>query len=76
MTYQDHNQFCSAPPATSHVVQWGGSHLWKIDPRRSALSIEPAPRARDVHSITTTVGRRRAPAKKAAAPEGKPRPLI
>ena len=30
MTYEDYNAFCSALPATSHVVQWGGSHVWKV----------------------------------------------
>ncbi len=30
MTYDDFNDFCSALPATSHVVQWGGSHVWKV----------------------------------------------
>ena len=30
MTYEDYNAFCGALPATSHVVQWGGSHVWKV----------------------------------------------
>ena len=30
MTYQEFNQLCGALPATSHVVQWGGSHVWKV----------------------------------------------
>jgi predicted DNA-binding protein (MmcQ/YjbR family) len=30
MTYDDYNVFCGALPATSHVVQWGGSHVWKV----------------------------------------------
>ena len=30
MTYEDYNQFCSSLPATTHVVQWGGSHVWKV----------------------------------------------
>lgn len=30
MTYDDFNAFCGALPATSHVVQWGGSHVWKV----------------------------------------------
>ncbi len=29
MTYEEYNAFCCALPATSHVVQWGGSHAWK-----------------------------------------------
>lgn len=30
MTYDDFNAFCRALPATSYVVQWGGSHVWKV----------------------------------------------
>lgn len=30
MTYKDFNAFCGSLPATSHVVQWGGSHVWKV----------------------------------------------
>ncbi|WP_018268194.1 MmcQ/YjbR family DNA-binding protein [Methylosinus sp. LW4] len=30
MTYDEYNAFCAALPATSHVVQWGGSHVWKV----------------------------------------------
>ena len=30
MTYDDYNAFCATLPATSHVVQWGGSHVWKV----------------------------------------------
>jgi predicted DNA-binding protein (MmcQ/YjbR family) len=30
MTYQEFNAFCSKLPATTHVVQWGGSHVWKV----------------------------------------------
>jgi predicted DNA-binding protein (MmcQ/YjbR family) len=30
MTLDDYNAFCSALPATSHVVQWGGAHVWKV----------------------------------------------
>ena len=30
MTYDDFNAFCGALPATSHVVQWGGSDVWKV----------------------------------------------
>ena len=30
MTYDEYNAFCSLLPATSHVVQWGGSHVWKV----------------------------------------------
>ena len=30
MNYDEFNAFCKALPATSHVVQWGGSHVWKV----------------------------------------------
>ena len=30
MTYDEFNAFCGALPATSHVIQWGGSHVWKV----------------------------------------------
>ena len=30
LTYDEFNAFCGGLPATSHVVQWGGSHVWKV----------------------------------------------
>lgn len=30
MTYKEFNRFCRSLPATSYVVQWGGSHVWKV----------------------------------------------
>lgn len=30
MTHDEFNDFCKALPATSYVVQWGGSHVWKV----------------------------------------------
>jgi len=30
MTYEEFNNFCGALKATSHVVQWGNSHVWKV----------------------------------------------
>ena len=30
MTYDELNEFCSDLQATSYVVQWGGSHVWKV----------------------------------------------
>ena len=30
MTYDEFNAFCDGLPATTHVVQWGGSHVWKV----------------------------------------------
>lgn len=30
MTRDEFNRFCQALPATSHVVQWGNSDVWKV----------------------------------------------
>ncbi|HEY0962119.1 MAG TPA: MmcQ/YjbR family DNA-binding protein [Pseudomonadales bacterium] len=30
MTHDKYNAFCAALPATTHVVQWGGAHVWKV----------------------------------------------
>ena len=30
MTYQEFNAYCAALPAVSYVMQWGGSHVWKV----------------------------------------------
>ena len=30
MTYEEFNEFCGTLPATTYVVQWGGSHVWKV----------------------------------------------
>ncbi|MCI4679762.1 MmcQ/YjbR family DNA-binding protein [Rhodoblastus acidophilus] len=30
MTYDEYNAFCASLPATTHVVQWGGHHVWKV----------------------------------------------
>ena len=30
MTYEEYNAFCRTLPATTYVVQWGGSHVWKV----------------------------------------------
>lgn len=30
MNYAEFNQFCGSLQATTHVVQWGNSHVWKI----------------------------------------------
>lgn len=30
MTYDQFNEFCGAMPATNYVMQWGGSHVWKV----------------------------------------------
>ncbi|MFZ1989876.1 MAG: MmcQ/YjbR family DNA-binding protein [Alphaproteobacteria bacterium] len=30
MTEKEYNEFCGGLAATSHVVQWGGAHVWKV----------------------------------------------
>ena len=30
MTYEKFNDYCGSLPATSYVVQWGNSHVWKV----------------------------------------------
>ena len=30
MTYDEFNEFCCKLPATTYVMQWGGSHVWKV----------------------------------------------
>jgi len=30
MTYEEFNAFCRGLAATTYVVQWGGSHVWKV----------------------------------------------
>lgn len=30
MTYQTFNKFCQAFKASTYVMQWGGSHVWKV----------------------------------------------
>ena len=30
MNYKAFNKYCQSLPATTYVVQWGGSHVWKV----------------------------------------------
>ncbi len=30
MNLGQYNKFCQTLPAVSHVVQWGGAHVWKV----------------------------------------------
>ena len=30
MNYDEFNRFCGSLPATTYVVQWGNSHVWKV----------------------------------------------
>ncbi len=44
MTYDEYNTFCSSLPATSYVVQWGGSHVWKVGGKVLAAGLKRASR--------------------------------
>jgi predicted DNA-binding protein (MmcQ/YjbR family) len=37
MTYDAYNAFCRALPATTYVMQWGGSHVWKVGGKMFAI---------------------------------------
>ena len=30
MTLDQYNRYCASLRATTHVVQWGGAHVWKV----------------------------------------------
>jgi len=38
MTLAEYNRFCRMLAATSHVVQWGGSHVWKVGGKVFAIA--------------------------------------
>ncbi len=37
MTRDEFNNFCSSLPATSHIVQWGDSDVWKVGDKVFAI---------------------------------------
>ncbi|MFK7794031.1 MAG: MmcQ/YjbR family DNA-binding protein [Gammaproteobacteria bacterium] len=37
MTYNEFNTFCDSLAVTSHVVQWGHSHVWKVSDKVFAI---------------------------------------
>ena len=37
MTYDQFNKYCKSLRATNHVVQWGGSHVWKVGEKVFAI---------------------------------------
>lgn len=45
MDYDEFNAFCASLPATNHVVQWGGSDVWKVGEKLFAVggwnNVEP-----------------------------------
>lgn len=38
MTLDEFNAFCRTLPATTHVVQWGGAHVWKVGGKVFAIA--------------------------------------
>jgi predicted DNA-binding protein (MmcQ/YjbR family) len=37
MNYDQFNKFCGLLPATTYVVQWGNSHVWKVGSKVFAI---------------------------------------
>lgn len=38
MTLNEYNSFCATLPGANHIVQWGGSHVWKAGPKLFAVA--------------------------------------
>ena len=38
MRLEDYNAFCAGLPRTTHVVQWGGAHVWKVGGKVFAIA--------------------------------------
>jgi predicted DNA-binding protein (MmcQ/YjbR family) len=38
MTLDEYNEFCARLPAATHVVQWGGAHVWKVGGKVFAIA--------------------------------------
>jgi len=37
MNYDEFNTLCGSFPATTHVIQWGNSHVWKVSGKVFAI---------------------------------------
>ncbi len=37
MNYEQFNKFCAGLPATTYVIQWGNSHVWKVGAKVFAI---------------------------------------
>ncbi|MGB3627062.1 MAG: MmcQ/YjbR family DNA-binding protein [Henriciella sp.] len=42
MTLEEYNGFCESLAHTTHIVQWGGSHVWKIGGKVFAIANDRA----------------------------------
>lgn len=38
MQLEEYNTFCASLPHTTHVVQWGGAHVWKVGGKVFAIA--------------------------------------
>jgi predicted DNA-binding protein (MmcQ/YjbR family) len=38
MTLEEYNSFCASLSSTTHVVQWGGAHVWKVGGKVFAIA--------------------------------------
>jgi len=38
VTLDDYNAFCASLPHATHVVQWGGAHVWKVGGKVFAIA--------------------------------------
>ena len=38
MNVEEYNAFCASLPHSTHVVQWGGAHVWKIGGKVFAIA--------------------------------------
>lgn len=38
MKLETYNNYCASLPATTHVVQWGGAHVWKVGGKVFAIA--------------------------------------
>ena len=38
MTLEEYNTYCASLTATTHVVQWGGAHVWKVGGKVFAIA--------------------------------------
>lgn len=38
MLLEEYNAYCASLPQTTHVVQWGGAHVWKVGGKVFAIA--------------------------------------
>ena len=55
MNLSEYNEFCASLPAASHVVQWGGSHVWKVGdgPKGKLFAVAGWQGGKDMPSLET-----------------------